>query len=112
MVLNQLKKEFTDIAIRYSSKNYLTASYRNYLFDGVGYISNTIDAQEYIDFHFFDHAQEIIAKDLEIKKFLFDLKDYARENYFSKIFITMIDGKIFVEAYKEVQVELGDKIPF
>ena len=102
MSLDELKKEFMQIAIRYDSKSFMCANCKRLTYDGVCNLFNGKDDKTRISVGFYEHIQAIsnytgkFLRNYELKGFLLKLRDYIKH------------GKLYVEEYEEVKVNLGE----
>lgn len=114
MSLDELKKEFMQIAIRYDSKSFMYASCKRLTYDGVGNLFNGGDGKARISVGFYEHVQAInnytgkFLRNYELKGFLIKLRDYIKSKDYTSIEFNVIHGKLYLEAYEEVKVNLGE----
>lgn len=104
MTLNELKKQFTDIAERYDSKDYLSLRVKKTLGYGTyAHINNSTSGT--INSFYVDNAQNIVSTidtevDYEVKGLMIKARDYMVDNGFNEVEINFVYRNINVMHYK------------
>lgn len=103
ITLNDLKKQFEEIAVRYCSKEYLKASAKNTIGFSV-YVSVNNGGRDVSAFSFnngkriYDGYKSIT--NYEFKALFMNLSEYIIDNSFDEVEFTYCNGKLGIEHYK------------
>ena len=117
MTLEQLKKDFMSIAVRYDTKDYLTSSVRKLVFDGVAQLHSNSDGKNYVSVGFYENVQKTrdytseswcICRNYELKGFLINLQRFMKNHGYIEIEMTILNYELSVRAYKSVEVNLRE----